>query len=153
MNEKRTSPAEQAAKSPGCTHPIVDDDEICIRCGVYAPLDGGDVEEKGAIVPATTPANIPPDLLKRLKDLGIVGAADRSYNVGASNYSEHVIQPWSIWLDYDLDPWDADIVKRVLRTKMGDSRITDYEKIIHICKEKIRQITSEASADPAGEGL
>ena len=64
----------------------------------------------------------------------------REYNVGNSNYSTHKIQPWDIWLEYDLNPWDADIVKRVLRVKKGDSRKLDYEKIIHICKERIRQI-------------
>lgn len=68
---------------------------------------------------------------------------ERSYNVGNSNYSEHFIQPWSIWIDWNLDPWDADIVKRVLRTKEGESRIMDYEKIIHICNEKIRQLKYE----------
>ena len=64
----------------------------------------------------------------------------RSYNVGNSNYSKHKIQPWDIWLEYKLNPWDADIVKRVLRTKKGESRRMDYEKIIHVCKERIRQI-------------
>ena len=64
----------------------------------------------------------------------------RDYNIGTSNYSKHIIQPWAIWIDWELDPWDADIIKRVLRTKQGESRIQDYEKIIHICKEKIRQI-------------
>ena len=67
----------------------------------------------------------------------------RSYNVGESNYSEHKIQPWDIWLEYDLNPWDADIVKRILRTKSTDSRKLDYEKIIHICKERIRQLDNE----------
>nr|DAG70273.1 MAG TPA: hypothetical protein [Caudoviricetes sp.] len=64
----------------------------------------------------------------------------RSYNVGSSDYAKHDIQPWDIWLSYDLNPWDADIVKRVLRTKKTDGRKLDYEKIIHICKERIRQI-------------
>lgn len=64
----------------------------------------------------------------------------RSYNVGSSDYAQHKIQPWDIWLSYDLNPWDADIVKRVLRTKKTDTRIMDYEKIIHTCKERIRQI-------------
>lgn len=64
----------------------------------------------------------------------------RSYNVGSSDYAQHKIQPWSIWLEYNLNPWDADIVKRVLRTKKTDTRRLDYEKIIHICKERIRQI-------------
>lgn len=73
----------------------------------------------------------------------------RSYNVGNSNYSNHKIQPWDIWREYNLNPWDADIVKRILREKeepgmsKEDARIMDYEKIIHICKERIRQIEED----------
>jgi hypothetical protein len=67
----------------------------------------------------------------------------REYNVGASNYSQYKIQPWDIWLEYELNPWDADIIKRVLRKKSTDSRRLDYEKIIHVCKERIRQIDEE----------
>ena len=80
---------------------------------------------------------------KALSRLGILDTSVRSYNRGASDYSRHIIQPWSIWIDYNLNPWDADIVKRILRTKEGDSRKLDYEKIIHICKERIRQIDNE----------
>lgn len=79
-------------------------------------------------------------LYLQLKRLGLLSERVRNYNVGKSNYSKHVIQPWSIWLDYNLNPWDADIVKRVLRTKEGESRKLDYEKIIHICQERIRQL-------------
>lgn len=64
----------------------------------------------------------------------------RSYNIGVSDYSKHEIQPWDIWLEYNLNPWDADIVKRILRKKHTDGRRLDYEKIIHICKERLRQI-------------
>ena len=66
----------------------------------------------------------------------------RDYNVGNSNYAEFKIQPWDIWLEYKLNPWDADIIKRTLRTKKGEERKLDYEKIIHICKERIRQLDS-----------
>ena len=83
---------------------------------------------------------IPKELYDRLNYLGIIPNETRSHNVGASDYSKHVIQPWSIWRDYDLNPWDADIVKRILRTKETDTRKMDYEKIIHICQERIRQI-------------
>lgn len=64
----------------------------------------------------------------------------RTFNVGASDYSKYKIQPWDIWLEYQLNPWDADIVKRVLRKKSTDTRKLDYEKIIHICQERIRQL-------------
>ena len=67
----------------------------------------------------------------------------RSYNVGKSDYSKRKIQPWSIWIEYDLNPFDADIVKRVLRTKEGESRILDYKKIIHVCEERIRQLQEQ----------
>jgi hypothetical protein len=89
------------------------------------------------------------NLYIQLKRLGIIhnqledGIDIRSFNIGNSNYSKHVIQPWSIWIDWDLNAWDADIVKRVLRTKQGESRITDYEKIIHDCNERIRQLKNE----------
>lgn len=71
----------------------------------------------------------------------------RDYNVGKSDYSKHKIQPWDIWLEYNLNPWDADIVKRVLRTKEGEDRKLDYEKIIHVCKERIRQLEAERSEE------
>lgn len=69
-----------------------------------------------------------------------------NYHVGESNYSNYNIQPWHIWEEYKLNPWDADIVKRVLRTKIipnmteSESRISDYKKIIHVAQERIRQL-------------
>ena len=67
----------------------------------------------------------------------------RDYNVGKSDYAKHAIQPWDIWKEYNLNPWDADIVKRVLRTKEGEERTLDYEKIIHICKYRIAELSKE----------
>lgn len=72
----------------------------------------------------------------------------RDYNIGKSDYAQHKIQPWDIWKEYNLNPWDADIVKRVLRTKEGEERSLDYEKIIHICRERIRQLAEEAAPAP-----
>jgi len=96
-------------------------------------------------------------LADRLEYIGVLADSARDYNVGTSNYSKHTIQPWSVWLDYNLDPWDADIVKRVLRTKIEpsmsatESRILDYKKIIHICNEKIRQLSYELRNDSISE--
>ena len=67
----------------------------------------------------------------------------QSYNVGKSDYAKHAIQPWDIWKEYNLNPWDADIVKRVLRSKEGEARTLDYEKIIHICKYRIAELSKE----------
>lgn len=79
-------------------------------------------------------------LYYRLKYLGLIPNELRNEKAGSSDYTQHTIMPWSIWLDYDLDAFDADIVKRVLRKKDTDPRRLDYEKIIHLCHEKIRQI-------------
>ena len=81
------------------------------------------------------------ELYEKLDILGLLPNDVRSSNVGKSDYSQHLIQPWAIWLSYqNLTPWDCDIIKRVLRTKEGETRRSDYEKIIHNCQERIRQI-------------
>ena len=76
----------------------------------------------------------------------------RVYNIGSSNYATMKIQPWDIWKDWKLDPWDADIIKRISRTKeipgksLEEARIEDYEKIKHICDEKIYQLKEKLNA-------
>ena len=86
------------------------------------------------------------NLYKELRKLGIIHDCKdevdiRSFNIGNSNYSKHIIQPWAIWIDYpELTSWDHDVIKRILRTKQGESRIMDYEKIIHDLQERIRQL-------------
>ena len=72
----------------------------------------------------------------------------RNYNIGASNYSSMPkgYQPWDLWKIFHMNPFDADILKRLLRTKTEpgmtpqESRKLDYQKIIHICQERINQI-------------
>lgn len=87
--------------------------------------------------------SIPKELYNRLCLLGIIPNEVRRHNVGCSDYARHTIQPWAIWMDWELNAWDADIVKRVLRTKETESRISDYKKIIHDCQERIRQLNFE----------
>ena len=100
--------------------------------------------------------SIEENLYNRLNKLGMIPNETRKANVGNSNYAKHLIQPWSIWIDYNLNAWDADIVKRVLRTKSEpgisekEARIMDYNKIIHICKERIRQLEFEPSITSTG---
>lgn len=83
------------------------------------------------------------EFYNRLVYLGIIHEGTRGYNVGSSNYTDYTIQPWSVWLDWNLDPWDADIIKRVCRHKGGEPKSLDYQKIIHICQEKLRQLVIE----------
>lgn len=78
------------------------------------------------------------DIIRPLNELPDI----RAHHVGESDYSTRKIQPWDIWLEYELNPWDADIIKRVLRNKPGQRRL-DYEKIKHICDERMRQLDLE----------
>ena len=70
----------------------------------------------------------------------------RNHNVGNSDYAKHKIQPWDVWIEFQLNPFDADLAKRTLRTKaeggmtQNEARKLDYEKIVHISSERIRQI-------------
>lgn len=77
----------------------------------------------------------------------------RSHNVGQSDYATRKIQPWDIVLEYGLNFFDGNILKYLLRKKATDCdpRKQDYEKIIHYCQERIRQIDDEIviKANPA----
>lgn len=92
---------------------------------------------------------IPLELYEKLDYLGIIPNDVRKSNVGESNYSKHVIQPWAIWLDWNLNPWDADIIKRALRTKTDKDRYDDYVKIMHICSERLRQMSKKNKQLPS----
>lgn len=80
--------------------------------------------------------------------IGLSSSSDvRTKNAGKSDYSKQIIQPWTIWHAYpNITTIDKDIIKRVLRAKEEgnmspiDSRILDYNKIIHDCEERIRQL-------------
>ena len=72
----------------------------------------------------------------------------RSYNCGASDYSKHKFQSWSFWILFRLNPWDADLTKRVLRKKSTDPRILDYKKMKHIALERIRQFQNNENVFP-----
>lgn len=80
------------------------------------------------------------ELYDKFNKLGLIPNEVRNHNVGQSDYSKKVIQPYSVWIDWNLNPWDADIVKRIARTKEGEDKVTKYNKIIHIAQECLRQI-------------
>ena len=72
----------------------------------------------------------------------------RNYNCGASDYSKHKFQSWSFWILFRLNPWDADLTKRVLRIKKTDGRLLDYKKMKHISLERIRQFQNNENVFP-----
>ena len=98
-------------------------------------IDLGDIHGEGLIYTDQTGINV-----------DVNNDDVRSFNVGASDYSQHKIQPWDIWEEYNLNPWEADIIKRVLRKKNEgglseiESRILDFEKIIHISRKCIEML-------------
>ena len=51
---------------------------------------------------------------------GRSGALSRQ--VGGDHYHQAGIQPWDIWEAYDLDPWEANALKYMLRRKPGVDR-------------------------------
>lgn len=72
-----------------------------------------------------------------------------SFNIGSSDYSKHKTQPWDLWEEYNMNPWEADIQKRLLRRKVEpgmdpiDSRILDIQKIIHVSRKYIEVLQKE----------
>ncbi len=61
-----------------------------------------------------------------------------SYNIGESNYSEHLLQPWDIIDAYQLNYYEGNIIKYLLRTK--DNRVEDLSKLIHYAQKEIANI-------------
>lgn len=122
----------------------------CDHCGIIIEVDDNTFQEyinDGSTFVCTKCAEeIKAEYEKHHAELCGHVEDTRNHNVGNSDYSKHKIQPWDIWIEYKLNPFDADIVKRILRKKKGDPRRMDYEKIIHICQERIRQI--DTGTDP-----
>ena len=59
------------------------------------------------------------EALKALKTQ-INAGSSRNQNVGNNNYANMPAgyQPWDLWKVYHMNPWDADILKRLLRNKV-----------------------------------
>ena len=74
-----------------------------------------------------------------------------SYNIGSSNYAQMTIQPWEVWEAWNLNPWEADVVKRIARTKKIEgkseleSKLEDWQKIEHIAKFMINKLNKEVN--------
>jgi len=53
--------------------------------------------------------------------------------VGGDHYRQTGIQPWEIWKAYGLDPWQASVIKYILRAgrKENVPAVQDYEKAKH----------------------
>ena len=49
--------------------------------------------------------------------------------VGGDHYKKHKFQPWNIIAEYNLDYWEGNILKYLLRKKKN--RKEDIQKLIH----------------------
>ena len=78
-------------------------------------------------------------VIQKLKKLGVIpteGSEHLQHNVGTSNYAEHIIQPWAIILDRNLNYWDGDMI-RIMCELTGKEK---YQKIIKLAQERLRQL-------------
>jgi len=52
--------------------------------------------------------------------------------VGTSPYHDTTIQPWEVWASWELNPWEANIVKRIQRYRRdGGKGVEDLRKAAH----------------------
>lgn len=80
-------------------------------------------------------------IVKSLK-LGV-----NDYHVGSSNYSDMDISPWDVMQSMGIleSYLKGDIIKRVMRTKDGEDKTLDWNKIKHICDKLIELENSDGS--------
>lgn len=92
-------------------------------------------------------------ICKPITDVSQLGTSpnkpsQKDRHVGSSDYSKNKIQPYHIWAEYELDPFRADLVKRILRTKseegktLRECKLQDLNKMIHIIQTMIEDYES-----------
>lgn len=65
----------------------------------------------------------------------------QSKQVGGSHYKNHDTQVWDIIDEYNLNYYEGNILKYLLRTK--DNRIEDLQKLIHYAEKEISNLTKK----------
>jgi len=74
---------------------------------------------------------------------------DRSYQVGGDHYSSHCIQPFDVIDEYNLNFYEGNALKYLLRRKDGTDRLTDLMKARHYIDVLIeRENTIRGISDP-----
>jgi hypothetical protein len=71
----------------------------------------------------------------------------RENQVDGDHYRKHKIQPWDIRKEYGLNPWEADVIKYVLRRKPEVNRIIDLKKARHCLDYLIEEEESKAATE------
>ena len=61
--------------------------------------------------------------------------------IGGDHYVKHKIQPWDVIDEYNLNYYEGNILKYLLRTK--SSRIEDLQKLIHYAEKELDNVRKE----------
>ena len=72
------------------------------------------------------------DLVKSIKPHGV---ELRQKQVGGDHYNKHRIQPWDIIDEWDLNFYEGNVLKYLLRCK--GNRLEDLQKIAHYIEKMI----------------
>lgn len=63
--------------------------------------------------------------------------------IGGDHYKKHTIQPWHIWEDYNMNPWQANALKYLLRYNDKDKPLEDLYKCKHYIDYLISNLENE----------
>ena len=70
------------------------------------------------------------------KDSGCDQVDSKRKQIGGDHYTKHTIQPWDIIREYELDYFEGNALKYLLRQK--DNRLEDLQKAAHYLEECIK---------------
>jgi hypothetical protein len=79
--------------------------------------------------------NRPPRNLDPLAPRNMEEGNVMSRQVGGNHYKDKKMQPWSVIDEYNLNYYEGNILKYLLRDK--ENRIEDLEKLIHYAEKEI----------------
>lgn len=63
---------------------------------------------------------------------------ENTRQVGGDHYVKHKIQPWDVIDEYNLNYYEGNILKYLLRTK--SNRVEDLEKLIHYAEKELNNV-------------
>ncbi len=62
-----------------------------------------------------------------------------TYQIGGDHYQGRTMQPWDIIEAWDLDFWEGNALKYLLRRKPGVDRVEDLSKAIHYLEKCVER--------------
>lgn len=74
----------------------------------------------------------------------------RDRQVGGNHYKIHAIEPWDIIEEFNLNFWEGNAIKYILRDK--GSRIEDLKKAIHYLEYELERLEESALDEDGAQG-